>query len=91
MTKVDFIANIAKETGLTVKDAKNAYDAIFGQIKTVLKKEGAYAVPGFGTFKVSRSKARKGINPLTKKPIDIAASNRVSFKQGSALKEELNK
>lgn len=45
---------------------------------------------GFGTFSVSRSKARKGRSPATGEAIKIKASNRASFKSGKTLKDRLN-
>ena len=45
---------------------------------------------GFGTFKLTHRKARKGRNPKTGEPIDIAASNSPSFTAGKAFKERCN-
>lgn len=45
---------------------------------------------GFGTFKLTSRKARKGRNPKTGEPIDIAASKTPSFSAGKAFKERCN-
>ena len=45
----------------------------------------------FGTFKPVTRAARKGINPTTKTPIDIAASTSAKFSISAPLKRELNK
>ena len=45
---------------------------------------------GFGTFKLTRRKARKGRNPKTGEEIDIKASNSPSFSAGKAFKERCN-
>ncbi len=49
--------------------------------------EGAekVALVGFGTFDVTKRKARKGINPATKKAITIPAKKVVKFKAGKEL------
>ena len=44
---------------------------------------------GFGTFSVVNKAARIGINPATKKPIEIAAKKAVKFKAGSELSSEI--
>ena len=45
---------------------------------------------GFGTFELKKKAAREGINPLTKKPIKIAASNVPAFKLGGSFKDLFN-
>ena len=42
----------------------------------------------FGTFSVVERGARMGINPSTKKPIEIAAKKVVKFKPGTELTAE---
>ena len=48
-------------------------------------------VAGFGAFEVKERAARTGINPYTKKAMQIEASKSLSFKAGKAMKELLNK
>jgi len=48
-------------------------------------------VVGFGTFSVSRRKARKGRNPQTGKEIKIPAKKVVKFSAGSKLKARVAK
>ena len=43
---------------------------------------------GFGTFSVVERGASMGINPSTKKPIEIAAKKVVKFKPGTELTAE---
>ncbi|WP_197090211.1 HU family DNA-binding protein [Crocosphaera watsonii] len=45
---------------------------------------------GFGTFKVSEQAARKGINPQTGEPLDIAAKKLPRFSAGKTFKEAVN-
>ena len=52
-----------------------------------LKKGEKVALIGFGTFEVRERAARKGINPLTKEAIEIAASKAPAFKAGKAFKD----
>lgn len=55
-----------------------------------LKKEKAVNITGFGNFTVVHHDERQGINPATKQPITIAASNKVKFKAGKGLSEKMN-
>ena len=90
MNKGEFIAAVANTGGMTKKDAEAAVSAVFDTITESLKKGDKIQISGFGTFDVKHRAARKGLNPLTKQPLDIAASNAASFKAGKALKEALN-
>ncbi len=42
---------------------------------------------GFGNFEVRERQARKGRNPQTGDPIEIAASKTPAFKPGKSLKD----
>lgn len=90
MSKQDLVDYVAAAAGLTKADAGRALEATLEGIKTGLKKEGKVTLVGFGTFAAKKRAARSGINPLTKKPIKIAAKTVASFKAGSKLKEALN-
>ncbi len=91
MTKKELIDAVASKAELTKADAGKALDAVFAAITAELVKGDSVAVAGFGTFKVTETAAREGINPLTKQPMKIAASKKASFKAASALKDALNK
>jgi DNA-binding protein HU-beta len=87
MTKADLIDNVASSTGLTKADASRAVDATLDSISTGLKKGQKITLVGFGTFAVTKRKARKGRNPRTGEEIKIAASKTPKFTPGKALKE----
>ncbi|HAL94688.1 MAG TPA: DNA-binding protein [Chitinophagaceae bacterium] len=84
---IDFVADAAK---LTKKDAALAIDAVFSGIVSGLKKNQEARFVGFGSFKVQKSAARKARNPRTGEEINVAASNRPTFKAGKELKEAVN-
>ena len=91
MTKTTLIDIVAANTGLKKKDAEVAVNAVFGAMTDALTEGEKVQVVGFGTFEVKERAARKGINPLTKKAMNIKASKSLSFKAGKAMKELLNK
>ena len=90
MNKTELIDSVAAKTKMTKKDSKEAIEAIFASMETTLAKGGKVQLVGFGTFKVRANKARKGRNPQTGKPLQIAASKSPVFSAGKALKEAVN-
>ncbi len=89
MTKAELIAEIAKTCDLTKADAQNTLNALIEISKKTLKKDGRMAIAGFGSFVVTKRKARTGRNPQTGEAIKIKASKVIKFKAGKALKEKL--
>ena len=47
-------------------------------------------LPGFGKFKVKETPEREGRNPATGATIKIAASKKLTFTPGKAVKDALN-
>ena len=90
MNKSELIEAVAKESGLTSKDAETALNATITVIQKSLKKKQDVRVTGFGTFSLTRTKARKGRNPATGESIKIKASNAPLFKAGKTLKDFVN-
>lgn len=85
MNKTDFIGAVAKKAGLSKVDAKKAVEAFIGTVEGAVKKGDKVALLGFGSFTVVKKAARKGVNPKTKKPINIPARKVVKFKPGAKL------
>lgn len=86
MNKGDLINEVAKVTS-TKKAAQATVDCVFESITKALKKKNTVTLVGFGTFKVSKRKARKGRNPQTGEAIKIKAKNVPKFVPGKALKD----
>jgi len=89
MNKGDLVDEVAKVVS-TKKEAQAAVDCVFDSITKALKKKDAVTLVGFGTFKVSKRKARKGRNPQTGEEINIKAKNVPKFTAGKALKDSIN-
>ncbi len=87
MTKTELIDKIASDAGLTKADAQRALDATLDNIKKALKKGQKVTLVGFGTFSVTKRKARKGRNPRTGEEIKIPATKAPKFTPGKALKD----
>ena len=89
MNKSDLINEVAKVVS-TKKEAQEAVDCVFASITKALKKGDTVTLVGFGTFKVTKRKARMGRNPQTGEEIKIKASKAAKFTPGKALKEAVN-
>ncbi len=86
MNKGELIEAIAKVT-CTKAEAAKALDTTLTAIKGSLKKGKPVTLIGFGTFKISKRKARIGRNPQTGRPLKIKAKKVPVFKAGAALKK----
>ena len=86
MKKEDIVNEVAK-TILTKKEAAVAVEIFLGMIKNALKKRDKVFISGFGTFSITKRKARKGRNPKTGEAIKIAAKFTPKFKPARAFKE----
>ncbi|MFO7711139.1 MAG: HU family DNA-binding protein [Candidatus Woesearchaeota archaeon] len=79
MNKGELIEGIVKDTGLTKTDAEKALNSTLSNIMKGAKKDSVQLV-GFGTFKTTKRKARKGVNPATGEKIKIPAKKVFTFK-----------
>ena len=91
MNKTELIDSIAKNAGLSKKDAEAALQATIESIETALTKGDKVSLVGFGTFEVKKRAAREGRNPATGETIKIKASKAPAFKAGKEFKDKVNK
>lgn len=89
MDKADLVEEIANQVGLTKKVSREAVGAITSVITDSLTKEEKVTLVGFGTFQDRERKIRKGVNPQTRKPIQIPAKKVPKFKAGKCLREKV--
>jgi len=89
MTKAELIEKIAAGANLSKAEAARALDACLDAIKGALKKGQKVTLVGFGTFSVSKRKARKGRNPKTGEEIKIPAMKVPRFTAGKAFKDAI--
>jgi len=89
MTKKDLVASIAKDAGLTVKDAGKALNSFVTSVGKSMKKGQRLQLPGLGTFKVVKRSARVVRNPRTGAKLNVPAKKVVKFKAAPALDKGL--
>lgn len=91
MTKGEIVDAIAGAADITKVAAEKAVNAFTETVTKSLKKGDTVSLVGFGTFSVSKRKARKGRNPQTGKEINIPAAKVPKFKAGKGLKDAVRK
>ncbi len=87
VNKNELIEELSEKTGFTKSDTKKFIDKYIEVISKSLKKGKDVQLVGFGTFKVTKRKARMGRNPQTGKVLKIPAKKVPAFRAGKALKE----
>jgi len=89
MTKAELVEKMAKDAGISKAAAEKSLNSLIDGVKKTLKKGNKVTLIGFGTFSVSKRKARKGRNPQTGAPITIKAAKVPKFTAGKALKQAI--
>jgi DNA-binding protein HU-beta len=89
MTKAELIDAVATGAKISKAAATKCVDSFTGAITKTLKKGSKVTLVGFGTFSVSKRKARKGRNPRTGETIKIPAAKIPKFSAGKALKQAI--
>jgi DNA-binding protein HU-beta len=87
LNKGDLIAKIAKDTEIPKTQAEAVLNSVINGITSAMKKGQKVTLVGFGTFSVSKRRARNGRNPQTGAAIKIAARKVPKFAAGSDLKK----
>lgn len=87
MTKAELIEYIAKDCKISKSLAENVLNTVTHNISKCLRKKDKLTLTGFGTFYVSKRRARVGRNPQTGAEINIKARNVPRFKPGKQLKD----
>ena len=86
MNKKDLIGKIANEASLTRNQASLALNAFLDGVRTSLVRGDRVTISGFGTFGVSKRKARRIRNPSNGHAMEVAARRVPRFAPGEELK-----
>lgn len=89
MTKAELIEYVAKDNRIPKALAEKVLNSVTNHIARCLKKGQKLTLTNFGTFYVSRRKARTGRNPQTGAEINIKARRVPRFKPGKWMKEQV--
>lgn len=86
MNKRELAKIVAKESGLSVEDAKRVIDAVFKAIKDRMGEGESFSIRGFGSFSVRQREERRGRNPKTGETLLIPARKVPVFTPGKVLR-----
>ena len=87
MTKAELIALVSRDCKVSKAIAEKALNSVTNNVTKALKKNDRISLTGFGTFSVSKRRARKGRNPQTGAEINIRACSVPKFKAGKELRK----
>ena len=90
MKKFDMVAQVTIRAALSSSQASTAVNAVFDSITDALAGGEPVALTGFSTFSIRFRPVRRGRNPRTGEPIDVAALTAPSFKPGKTLRDDVN-
>lgn len=83
--KLDIVDRVYERVGFTRKEAADAVEILFDEIKAKLSQGEKVSISGFATFNVRQKKSRNARNPKTGEPIVIKARKVLVFKPSKQL------
>lgn len=90
MNKSQLIERIAKDEGVTIKNAANVVNVVFDSMADSLAKGDRVEIRGFGSFKVKGYNSYQGRNPKTGEIIQVREKKLPYFKVGKEMKERVD-
>lgn len=88
MKKNELLALVAKKSGMTQTDCNTVIDALSEVIvEACVEQDDDVNIPNLGRFRRKVNKARKGVNPLTQKPMNIKESHNLRFTPTASIKK----
>ena len=89
MNKAELVDVVSRSAGISKSASEKALDGAIDAIKGALKRGQSVTLVGFGTFSVARRKPRKGKNPRTGQPMNVAGGRTPKFKPSPELKRAI--
>ena len=90
MNKSQLIERIAKEEGITIKNAASVVNVVFDSMSDSLARGDRVEIRGFGSFKVKSYNSYQGRNPKTGEIIQVNEKKLPYFKVGKEMKERVD-
>ena len=85
VVKADLVECVYKKVGFARKEAVEAVEIIFNEIKISLAKGDDVRISGFAGFHLREKKARNARNPRSGEPVRIGARRVLTFKPSQQL------
>ncbi len=91
VNKTEFVEKLAKEAGLTKKDARKAVEGMITLVTKALSANEPVLITGFGKFEARTRKASTRTNPQTGQKIKVPTKVVPVFRAGETLKKIVGK
>jgi DNA-binding protein HU-beta len=89
MSQSEVINHFAEKFEMKRADAKEFFNELAALAGKEVKRNGEFALPGFGKIVLAKRKAREGRNPATGETIKIPAKTTLKFRIGKAMKDSV--
>ena len=89
MTKDELVQAIAQKSGITPEQTSSVINAFTEQIKGELSAGGKVTISGFGTFVISKRKAKTFVNPKTGQTHELPERVLPHFRAGDNLQKNI--
>jgi integration host factor subunit beta len=90
MNKLELIAALKKECGISRKEAAAVVDLFFESMSEALARGDRVEIRGLCSFYVKEYKSYQGRNPKTGEGVEVAPKKLPFFKCGKELKERVD-
>lgn len=91
LTKNQIIKEVSAKTNIPAKDIARVFETLNTLALSEVKKNGKFRLLDLGKLVLRQRKARKMMNPFTKKMITVPAKKVVRFSVSKAVKDQLAK
>ncbi len=89
MNNKEFIAELSRRMGMTVKETGATMQSLVAEMTDQLEDENVISIQGFGTFDVKKKLERVVVNPSTRQRMLVPPKLVLNFKSSTLLKDKM--
>ena len=89
MNNKEFIAELSRRLGYTVKDTSSLMVALVAEMTEELEDENVIAIQNIGSFEVKKKQERVVVNPATQQRMLVPPKLVINFKPSTSFKERM--
>src|SRR5437764_13015467 len=89
VNKGELVDAIASDANISKTDAEGALNAFINAVQSAITAGEKVTLPGFGTFSLALRKARTGMDPRTRAPVQIPESKRANISVATRVKSQV--
>ena len=89
MNNKEFIAELSRRLGYTVKDTSSLMVTLVAEMTEELEDENVIAIQNIGSFEVRKKQERGVVNPATQQRMLVPPKLVINFKPSTSFKERM--